>query len=178
MATRVLVALFCLGALVAGCGSSSDGATNGETTSEVESGKRPGLAKPIVIRAEGRTFKRAEPELELPSNPPPKELVIKNVIPGVGPRAKHGDELTVEYVGIHYDGSWFTNSWERSSPFGFELGGRAFSPGWEKGIAGMRVGERRELIVPVKELDWGDAPVRGYKMDEPLVYVVDLVSID
>ena len=83
----------------------------------MESGLEKGRAKPIAIRIDGRVLRRAEPELELPSGHPPDDLIVKDLIAGVGARARDGDELTVEYVGIRYKRSYFTNSWERSKPF-------------------------------------------------------------
>lgn len=179
MRTALLVTLLCLAAVGGGCGSAKGGSAGNSAgdSAEVESGIREGRAKPISIRVDGQVLERAEPEPKLPSGPPPRDLVVENLIRGVGPRSESGDRLTLEYVGIHYDGSYFTNSWERSSPFFFELGSRSFGRGWDKGLAGMRVGERRELIVPPRYLDWGNAPPSS-DPDETIVYVVDLLRID
>lgn len=121
---------------------------------------------------------RKEPVVHPPTSPPPRKLIVKDLIRGAGPPAKRGDRLTVEYVGIHYDGSPFTNSWERSRPFRFTLGRRTpfVNPGWQKGIEGMRVGGRRELIIPPRLLYEGGAPP-GAKPSDALVYVIDLVAI-
>ncbi|HEX8689738.1 MAG TPA: FKBP-type peptidyl-prolyl cis-trans isomerase [Solirubrobacterales bacterium] len=175
--------------LVGGCGGedgTADKATSAPSTSE--SNARPAKSedrppekrpKPIVIRVGGRTFKRAEPRVVPPQGAPPSDLIVENLIAGAGKRAEDGDVLTVEYVGVYYDdGGSFTNSWERSKPFDFELGGREplINPGWEKGLKGMRVGERRKLIVPPRYLYQGGAPP-GSDLDT-IVYVVDLLRID
>lgn len=120
----------------------------------------------------------SEPRLAAPAGPPPRDLVVRDLIEGDGASARRGDELTVEYVGIHYDGAPFTNSWRRSKPFTFKLGARDpfVNPGWEKGIPGMRVGGRRKLIIPPKLLQWGGALPESSPTDA-LVYVIDLVAI-
>lgn len=123
---------------------------------------------------------RSEPKVSAPEGPPPKRLIVEDLIEGEGAPAEVGDKLTVEYVGIHYDGTPFTNSWERSEPFIFELGGGGsylINPGWEKGMRGMRVGGRRELIVPPQLLYRGGA-LPGSKPEDSLVYVVDLVEVE
>jgi peptidylprolyl isomerase len=180
----------CAVLLIGGCGG-DDGAADRSTatSSSTEStarpvkarGERPPTerAKPIVIRVGGRTFRRAEPQIDLPRGGPPTDLIVEDLIEGTGARAGDGDVLTVEYVGIYYDdGGSFTNSWERSKPFSFELGGHEpfINPGWEKGLKGMRVGERRKLIVPPRYLYRGGAPP-GSELDT-IVYVVDLVRLD
>jgi FKBP-type peptidyl-prolyl cis-trans isomerase len=188
MRTGPLAILLCLGALLVGCGDDGvddkpavDASTTApaRSSTEADSGRIRGRAEPIAIRIDGRVFKRAEPELELPSGRPPDDLIVENLIAGAGAKAGDGDELTVEYVGIHYDGSYFTNSWERSKAFSFVLGGGNgfINPGWEKGLKGMRVGERRELIVPPKYLFRGGPPPEVTAADT-LVYVVDLLAID
>ena len=57
--------------------------------------------------------------------------------------------MTVQYVGVLYDnGKQFDASWDRGQPFSFQLGGGQVIPGWDQGVAGMKVGGRRELIIP------------------------------
>lgn len=123
-------------------------------------------------------LKRSEPKVAVPHSQPPSELVVRDLIKGSGPAARNGDALTVEYVGVHYDGKSFTNSWKRAKPFRFELGAEEplTNPGWEEGLRGMRVGERRELIIPPKLLFPGGAPPGSHPSDS-LVYVVDLFGI-
>jgi FKBP-type peptidyl-prolyl cis-trans isomerase len=179
-------AALCVVLLIAGCGdgdaSGEDSTTHTSATATARSyadRRREERAKAISIRAGGRVFQRAEPLIEPPRGRPPSDLVVRNLIEGTGAPAEDGDELTVEYVGIYYDGSRFTNSWERRKPFRFELGGGEglINPGWEKGLRGMRVGERRELVVPPKYLYRGGALPEG-KPADTLVYVVDLIGID
>jgi peptidylprolyl isomerase len=121
--------------------------------------------------------KRKEPKVVPPKSPPPKNLVVHDLIKGTGPTAQKGDLITVEYVGTRYDGKPFSNSWKAKKPYQFSLGTGEdvmISPGLERGLRGMRVGERRELIIPPK-LE-GGAPAES-KPSDTLVYVVDLVGI-
>src|SRR5438045_1428876 len=63
--------------------------------------------------------------------------------------ARPGDTVTVQYVGANYKGGkQFDASWDRGQPFTFPLGGGQVIPGWDKGVVGMKVGGRRELIIP------------------------------
>jgi FKBP-type peptidyl-prolyl cis-trans isomerase len=122
--------------------------------------------------------KRREPKVTPPAGPPPRGLEARDLIEGGGPTARDGDVLTVEYVAVHYNGRPFTNSWKRKEEFHFELGGGSFrvNPGWEKGLPGMRVGGRRELIIPPKLQYRGGAPAQS-KPSDTLVYVIDLIGI-
>jgi peptidylprolyl isomerase len=121
---------------------------------------------------------REEPKVVVPKEPPPEDLKVRTIIKGTGPAAKDGDLLTVQYVGIRYDGSPFTNSWEREKQFQFKLGAEetAINPGWEEGLKGMRVGERRELLVPPKWQTRG-GPSPDAKPSDTLIYVIDLLGI-
>ena len=85
----------------------------------------------------------------MPKGAPPKELVINELVEGTGDEAKSGDEVTVQYVGVNYKtGKEFDSSWSRNEPFPFTLGAGEVIPGWDQGVDGMKVGGRRELIIP------------------------------
>ena len=93
----------------------------------------------------------------MPKGAPPKKLEIKELEEGSGAEAKAGDEVTVQYVGVDYkNGKEFDSSWSRSEPFSFSLGAGEVIPGWDQGVEGMKVGGRRELIIP-PELAYGEA---------------------
>ncbi len=92
-----------------------------------------------------------EPTVTPPSGPAPTKLVTKELIVGTGPEAKAGDSVTVNYVGVLYKGGKvFDASWKRNETFPFVLGKSQVIPGWEQGIVGMKVGGRRELIIPAE----------------------------
>lgn len=119
-----------------------------------------------------------EPVVKVPAGAPPSHLVINDLIKGTGATAANGKTVTVNYVGVLYKGGkQFDASWNRHQPFTTALASGNVIDGWVKGIAGMRVGGRRELIIP---------PSLGYgKTGQPptipanstLVFVVDLLSV-
>ncbi|HEX7280178.1 MAG TPA: FKBP-type peptidyl-prolyl cis-trans isomerase [Solirubrobacterales bacterium] len=122
--------------------------------------------------------KREEPDLVPPAEPPAAELEVRDIIKGTGPEARDGDVLTLQYVGIYADGRPFTNSWKRKEQFDFELGAEELmvNPGWEKGLQGMAVGGRRELIVP-PDLQTRGETGEDSKPSDTLIYVIDLLGI-
>lgn len=111
---------------------------------------------------------------------PPKELVSKEIVEGSGEEAKSGDEVSVQYVGVDYkSGKEFDSSWSRNAePFPFTLGEGKVIPGWDQGVEGMKVGGRRELIIP-PELAYGKAgSPPAIPPNETLVFVIDLESVN
>jgi peptidylprolyl isomerase len=119
-----------------------------------------------------------KPVVTVPKGPPPTSLVTKDLITGTGQVAKAGDTVTVNYVGVLYKtGKEFDSSWSRNQPFSTALSTSSVIPGWVKGIPGMRVGGRRELIIP-PSLGYGAAgsppTIPG---NSTLVFVVDLISV-
>jgi peptidylprolyl isomerase len=120
-----------------------------------------------------------KPTVEVPSGPPPSSLQVKDITEGDGAEAKPGDTLNVQYVGVDYDsGKEFDSSWDGGQPFTFQLGGGQVIPGWDQGIQGMKVGGRRELIVP-PDLAYGkqgQPPAIG--PNATLVFVVDLLDVN
>jgi peptidylprolyl isomerase len=118
-----------------------------------------------------------EPKVTVPKGPPPTTLVTKEIITGTGAEAKDGDSVTVNYVGALYsNGKVFNASWETKEPFTFTLGQGQVIPGWDKGVAGMRVGGRRELIIPA-ELAYGKTGrPPTIPPNSALVFIVDLLS--
>jgi peptidylprolyl isomerase len=121
-----------------------------------------------------------KPVVTVPTGPPPKTLVTKDLVPGTGQTANSGQTVTVNYVGVLYKGGTeFDSSWKRNQPFTTALtqGPGGVIAGWVQGIPGMKVGGRRELIIP-SSLAYG---VRGSPPTIPpnsaLVFVVDLLSI-
>ncbi len=105
--------------------------------------------------------------------------MTKDLITGTGQTANSGSSVTVNYVGVLYSGGKeFDSSWKTGQPFApFKLGAGSVIPGWDKGIVGMKVGGRRELIIP-PALAYGKA---GQPPTIPpnatLVFVVDLLGV-
>jgi peptidylprolyl isomerase len=131
----------------------------------------------------GKDKKSAErfgtkPTVTVPSGDPPTALQKKDLIAGNGTEATTGKKVTVQYVGVHFSTKkQFDASWDTGRPFPFTLGAGDVIKGWDEGVPGMKVGGRRQLVIP-PALAYGPngyPPVIG--PNETLVFVVDLVSV-
>ena len=113
----------------------------------------------------------------MPAGNPPTQLEMDDLITGTGPPAEDGDSITVQYVLATYSSRKVIQSSWTSNPFPFTLGEGQVIPGWDKGVVGMRVGGRRELIIP-PSLGYGATPQGpGIAANDTLVFVVDLLKI-
>ncbi len=118
-----------------------------------------------------------KPEVVVPESPPPSALQCRDLVVGDGKEAVAGTHVTVQYVGVSYSTkSQFDASWDRGQPFDFDLGGGMVIDGWDQGVAGMKVGGRRELVIP-PDLAYGPSGRGPIKPDETLVFVVDLLDV-
>jgi peptidylprolyl isomerase len=118
-----------------------------------------------------------KPKITVPKGAPPKTLVKTELIPGTGDIALPGQVVSVNYVGVFYsDGTEFDSSWDDGHPLQFQLGGEQVIPGWDEGVVGMRVGGRRELVIP-PDLAYGPEGGQGIPPNSTLVFVVDLVDV-
>lgn len=119
-----------------------------------------------------------KPDVEMPEGPPPADLVIDEITVGDGDEAKPGQLVHVHYVGVaHSTGEQFDASWDRGEEFAFPLGGGRVIAGWDRGVAGMKVGGRRRLTIP-PHLGYGDRGAGGViKPGETLVFVVALIGV-
>jgi peptidylprolyl isomerase len=121
----------------------------------------------------------AKPEVEVPEGPPPTELVSEDLEPGEGEGAKAGDQLSVQYVGVLYDGGEeFDSSYDSGQPFDFQLGSGSVIPGWDQGLEGMKVGGRRQLIIPPDLAYGAEGQPPTIPPDSTLIFVIDLESIN
>ena len=118
------------------------------------------------------------PTVALPSGSAPTRLVVKDLKTGNGAEAKSGDQVSVQYIGVLYDnGSKFDSSYDHGQPFSFKLGGGQVIPGWDQGVAGMKVGGRRELIIPPDLAYGAQGQPPTIPANATLVFVIDLVSV-
>ncbi len=120
-----------------------------------------------------------KPQVDVPADQSPSyELELEDIVVGDGEEAVAGRVVEVHYVGVSWStGRQFDASWDRGSTFKFGLGKGQVIPGWDQGVAGMKVGGRRRITIP---------PVLGYGKrgaggvigpDETLIFVVDLVGV-
>ncbi|KQX11245.1 peptidylprolyl isomerase [Streptomyces sp. Root431] len=119
-----------------------------------------------------------KPEVDFPGGEPPKDLEIRDLWEGDGAEAKAGATVSVHYVGVAFStGEEFDSSWNRGEPLQFKLGVGQVIAGWDQGVQGMKVGGRRELIIPA-HLAYGDRGA-GAKIapGETLIFVCDLVGV-
>ena len=115
-----------------------------------------------------------KPELAVPDGPAPTELVITDLVVGDGPEAKPGDTVDVHYVGVEYGtGEEFDSSWDRGESISFPL--RGLIQGWQDGIPGMRVGGRRQLVIPPEQA-YGPAGSGHRLSGQTLIFVIDLLG--
>ncbi len=149
----LVVGVLCATALVAsGCGSAS---------SETTVGRR--------LATHTRGVQSPPSRVNIPSGPPPNQLVVKDLKKGFGAAAHWGERLTVHFVGINYNTrKVFELNWPR--PFSFDFGTGEVRTGWERGLKGMRVGGRRKLIFPAR-LGYGPGT-------PPLFYIIELLAIE
>jgi peptidylprolyl isomerase len=170
--------------LIAGCGSGGSstitvGNENSADNSLIHAGEKATASTPSSTTATAKTPTTGplskEPKVTPPSGPAPTKLVTKDLIVGTGPEAKAGDTVTVNDVGILYaNGKQFENTFERKEPSTFALSG--LIPGFSKGIPGMKVGGRRELIIPAA-LGYGKTGSAKIPPNSPLIFVVDLLGV-
>jgi peptidylprolyl isomerase len=159
----VVAALLCAGFLGA-CGSGHPS----QGISTTSSGSLPAVSNATNLHL--------EPAIGAGSSPAPTTLMTKDLVVGEGATAVKSDTVVVQYVGANYsDGKDFDSSWERGQPTTFPLS--QVVPGFAQGIVGMKLGGRREIVIP---------PALGYgavgsppaiSPNETLVFVVDLISI-
>jgi peptidylprolyl isomerase len=150
---------------VAGCGGSSD-SSSGSTGSSGSS-------------ESGNTDTSTKPKVTVPAGVSPKKFAYKEIVEGTGPVAKSGDKVTVQYVGVGFETKKeFDSSWSRNEPFSFTLGAGEVIKGWDKGVEGMKVGGRRELLIP-GNLAYGP-PGSPPKIgpNETLIFVIDLLEVE
>lgn len=119
-----------------------------------------------------------KPEIDFPDAPPPSELQTTDLVEGDGAEATAGSMIRAHYVGVaHSSGEEFDASYDRGEPLLFRLGVGQVITGWDQGIQGMKVGGRRQLVIP-PDLAYGDRGAgSAIGPGETLIFVVDLVDV-
>jgi peptidylprolyl isomerase len=119
-----------------------------------------------------------KPEIDFFDPEPPSDLVVTDISEGDGAEATAGDTVSVHYVGVaHSTGEEFDASYNRGTPLQFRLGTGQVISGWDQGVTGMKVGGRRQLVIP-PHLGYGDRGAGGViGPGETLIFVVDLLGV-
>jgi peptidylprolyl isomerase len=176
--THRIACLITVAALLSACGGSDAKRDSAATTPTA-------TPTPIIEKVRGKPTPmpevtpsgKDEPKITVPKGDPPSKLVIRDLDRGTGAEAVAGKTLAVDYKGVRYDdGEAFDSSWSTGRPFQFILGARQVIKGWDQGLRGMRVGGRRELVIP-PELAYGDHGQGTIRPNETIVFVVDLLDV-
>ena len=131
---------------------------------------------PVVDPSPAGTSGKA-PTVVVPTLPAPTVEQVSDLIPGTGATLKIGDTFTAQYVLATYSTHKVVQSSWTSSPFSTTLDTSHLIAGWVKGMAGMKVGGRREMIIP-PSLGYGSSsPGTGIAANDTLVFVVDLLKV-
>jgi peptidylprolyl isomerase len=176
---RALLAIALASLVIAGCGGDEFDQT--VTVPKDAAGSTATATPTPAATPEGsKNLKdtKSKPLIPKPSGKPPKRLVIKDIVKGKGKTAGKGDEVSVQYVGVSWStGEEFDASWNRGEPFTFKVGEGSVIKGWDRGVPGMKVGGRRELIIPGKLAygENGSPPAIG--PNETLIFVIDLLKV-
>ncbi len=182
-----VAALLVLALAAAGCGSSTSESAADKSAAKAESeakNQKP-IPEPEPVAAQtatptpGEADINTKPKVPKGTGAPPTALKAETLIAGSGDAIKSGQQATVNYVGVLFKtGKEFDTSWGKGKqPFQFALGAGSVIPGWDQGVVGMKVGERRRLTIPA-DLAYGEQgspPKIG--PNEPLIFDIDLKKI-
>ncbi len=172
--TRTAALVLTAGMAVAAtaCGSSTPTATGSSTTTSPSTS----TIAPVSMPTGTGTFGTAPPAITVPTGAPPTVLESSDLITGTGATAKKGDKVTVQYVlDLYATDTQVQSSWTSMS-FSFTLGQTGIIKGWNEGVGGMKVGGRRELIIP-PALAYMSQSQSGIPANSTLVFVIDLLKI-
>lgn len=141
-------------------------------------------AAPTCAKVAPLTKSKGKPaKVDVPKGPATK-LVTDDLRPGTGASAVKGKQLTVNYLGIscstgqEFDSSWGKKGKDKDDPLKFVLGTGKVIKGWDQGLAGMKVGGERRLVIP-GDLAYGQAgQPPNITSDDTLVFVVDLLNVE
>ena len=128
-------------------------------------------------RTYGDALTPERPQIDKPEGDIPFDLGIEDIVVGDGDEATAGKKVTVHYAGVAFStGEEFDASWNRGEPLEFQLGVGQVIAGWDQGVQGMKVGGRRQLVIP-PGMAYGDRGAgRSIAPGETLIFVCDLVS--
>jgi FKBP-type peptidyl-prolyl cis-trans isomerase len=138
----------------------------------------PSGAQSAVPPSQPRDYRDATPATSKDNAGKSAGLTVIDEVVGEGPSAKSGDRVTVHYTGWLLDGTKFDSSKDKNQPFSFSLGAGEVIPGWDQGVAGMKVGGKRKLTIP-PDLGYGDHGAGGViPPNATLKFEVELLKIN
>jgi peptidylprolyl isomerase len=181
--TAALLAVAALG--VGACGDSNDSASSTPQPAATSPATTTAPVTTATTAAPGETIQQlaiskdlaTKPTIPKPAGDPPTKLYVRDIVKGKGRTAKAGHKVTVQYVGVSYsNGEQFDASWDRGEPYPFPLGGHMVIAGWDEGVAGMRTGGRRMLVIP-PDLAYGSTGQGPIGPNETLIFVIDLKKV-
>jgi len=106
------------------------------------------------------------------------ELIIETLVASDGATAEKGNSVSVHYTGWLEDGTKFDSSVDRNQPFSFSLGAGMVIRGWDQGVEGMQIGEKRKLTIP-SNLGYGAQGAGGViPPNATLIFDVELLEIN
>jgi len=186
----IVLALPAAAFAAAGCGggksssaTQSTSTTQAETTAPATPPPQQTVA-PKAVRVKPSAAEADPSRKPTPARgrgPQPGRLVVQDLIVGKGRKAASGDLVSVRYVGILFKtGRQFDASWKGKGPgrpFQFTLGSGQVIPGWDQGVAGMRVGGRRKLIIPAELAYGADGSPPAIPPNAALIFDIDLLKV-
>jgi peptidylprolyl isomerase len=175
----LLLSLIVSALALAACGDDEGGGTTADIPSEAAPAAPTTTEEPTTADGGDPKDLDTKPHVAVPKGDPPSKLETEDIVKGKGKAAKKGDSVTVHYVGVLYDGGTeFDASWNRNEPFPFDLGAGMVIPGWDEGVAGMKVGGRRKLIIPPDQAYGPQGQPPTIPPDATLVFIVDLLKVE
>jgi peptidylprolyl isomerase len=169
-----VLALALTSALTVGCSGSSNRETVGQASPS------PTVAGPACEPSgSGTTDLTKKPVVTVPTTPAPPTTTVIDIVCGTGDVATEGSNVAVKYLGVLYaGGKEFDSSWSRGADetLPFQVGGQVI-PGFSKGTEGMRVGGRREVIIPPADGYGAQGAPPAIPANATLVFVIDLVKV-
>lgn len=175
MRRLTLILIACVALAVAGCGGSDDSSTDSSDSTATESA---GTTESTTTESSS-SGEKTKPTVTVPKGISPNKYAFRDLEVGTGATAKPGDMVTVQYVGVGYDSEEeFDSSWSRNEPFPFSLGAGEVIKGWDRGVAGMKVGGRRELLIPGNLAYGPQGSPPSIAPNETLIFVIDLLAVE
>lgn len=189
-ATALTTLTLAAGVALAGCGPSKQPATTqvmaqdpGTSAANSPSSAPPPATAPSPSFAAASAVpavtgkQGSKPTVAKGTVPAPTTLLARDVIAGTGATATTGTKATVNYtLALYPTGALVQSSYDGGMLFPFTLGSGQVIPGFDAGVAGMKVGGRRELVIP-PALGYGDQAQQGIPAGSTLVFVIDLVAV-